>query len=132
MDNIEKALNILTLSEQARASFPYFHATLVDAVRRTPTDKGREMLYNLEWYMTQTGATEAFYKREYHAYLESMNWRNKARQCKENAEGRCQLCNNKNKLQTHHRTYDRIFHELPGDLIALCDVCHGRQHEETI
>lgn len=128
MDNINKALDILTISGQARTAFPYYHATIVNAVRRNPTEKGREMLYTLELYMTMDGASETFYEREYHAYLESMDWRNRARQCKEAAGNRCQLCNSDGNLQAHHRTYDRIYSELPADLIALCDDCHGKQH----
>lgn len=28
----------------------------------------------------------------------------------------------------HHRTYDRLGHELHGDLLNLCDTCHDLVH----
>lgn len=31
-------------------------------------------------------------------------------------------------LQAHHRTYARMFHELPSDLLTLCIFCHRARH----
>src|SRR5258708_7663004 len=28
----------------------------------------------------------------------------------------------------HHRTYSRLFNELPTDLEGLCEYCHEQQH----
>ena len=33
-------------------------------------------------------------------------------------------------LACDHRNYDRVFNELAGDLIALCDPCHGKFHDK--
>ena len=43
---------------------------------------------------------------------------------------RCQRCGLKpsNGLQLHHRTYVRLFRELPEDLELLCVDCHRREH----
>jgi hypothetical protein len=67
----------------------------------------------------------------YHDYLQTPEWREKARACKERAGWRCQLCNvlDRSKggpavLQAHHRTYERIYHEDDGDLTCLCNDCH--------
>lgn len=64
----------------------------------------------------------------YHRYLKSARWRKKAAAARKRAGYRCQLCNQKAPLQAHHRTYERLGYELPGDLIALCASCHRRYH----
>lgn len=38
---------------------------------------------------------------------------------------KCVLCNSSINLESHHRTYDRLGHELPEDLTTLCHDCHG-------
>jgi len=40
----------------------------------------------------------------------------------------CQLCNSKDNLNVHHRTYERRGHELASDLIVLCKQCHKTFH----
>jgi hypothetical protein len=44
------------------------------------------------------------------------------------AGGRCRLCNAAGPLHAHHRTYERVGAEQPGDLTALCRTCHGSFH----
>lgn len=42
--------------------------------------------------------------------------------------GRCRTCNLPEPdvvLEVHHRTYERLGCELPEDLVALCQDCHG-------
>ena len=70
------------------------------------------------------------YKERYHEYLQSNDWK-QLRQLKLfEAKGRCQLCNSPKKpLNVHHRTYDRVFNELPEDLIVLCEQCHKKFHD---
>lgn len=65
---------------------------------------------------------------DYHAYLLSPEW--KARRDERiNAAGRrCQVCNSPDRLNCHHRTYERIGRESPEDLVVLCEVCHGIFH----
>jgi hypothetical protein len=62
---------------------------------------------------------------EYRAYLQSKEWKEKRRAAIERAGGRCQTCNKSNRLEVHHRTYERIFNEDPGDLTVLCCECHA-------
>jgi len=33
-------------------------------------------------------------------------------------------------LDVHHKTYERIGAEKPGDLVVLCRACHGQEHEK--
>jgi len=32
------------------------------------------------------------------------------------------------EAEVHHLTYDRLYAELPDDLIGLCPGCHRRAH----
>ena len=62
-------------------------------------------------------------------YLKTERWKRRARAARERAGNRCQLCNSAAQpLEVHHRTYERLGWELPGDLTALCARCHGRHH----
>lgn len=60
----------------------------------------------------------------YQIYIRSDAWRQKANEAKERAGWRCQVCNGTERLQAHHRNYDRLGHELPEDITILCDECH--------
>lgn len=67
----------------------------------------------------------------YSEYIKSNAWREKALAAKERAGWHCQLCNkegDKSTLHAHHRTYDRLGHELDADIIALCAECHAKFH----
>lgn len=70
----------------------------------------------------------------YKQYLNSSEWRRKARQAKDRAGRRCQLCNagpGLNKLHAHHRTYERLGHEWDTDLTVLCEDCHKLFHKRS-
>lgn len=67
----------------------------------------------------------------YSAYLLSPEWRRRRDQALALAEHRCQLCNAGEEdswLQAHHRTYERLGREAPGDLTVLCKECHDYFH----
>lgn len=63
-------------------------------------------------------------KEVYREYLETGRWKMLAADTKARAGGRCQLCNSPHNLEAHHRTYERLGDELPGDLTCLCRKCH--------
>ena len=68
---------------------------------------------------------------DYKAYIASDEWKEKASAAKERAGYRCQLCNahkNKTSLHAHHRTYERLTNEEPGDITVLCASCHAKFH----
>ena len=70
-------------------------------------------------------------KQQYHDYLQSEQWKTIARKKREEADNRCQLCNNGSiTLHVHHRTYDNIYHEKMNDLIVLCENCHKKFHNK--
>jgi hypothetical protein len=65
----------------------------------------------------------------YREYLASRQWReHPVRVAELEAAGfRCRLCNAGGDgviIEAHHRTYENLFNEHPGDLTALCRPCH--------
>ena len=68
--------------------------------------------------------------KSYKDYLHSDVWRGKREKKLKEVDDRCQLCYSPDKLQVHHRTYDRIFNERLGDLIVLCKDCHETFHSK--
>lgn len=67
----------------------------------------------------------------YYDYLKSAEWQQIARQVKERAGFRCQVCNSQERLVAHHRSYAHLGDETAnmGDLVCLCTPCHERFHE---
>ena len=75
---------------------------------------------------------EAMARPDYKAYLQSDEWRKRARKARKEAKFRCQLCNASDRvLHVHHRTYENLGHEEPADLVCLCDACHRKFHGIT-
>jgi hypothetical protein len=64
----------------------------------------------------------------YRSYLMTAHWREVSAKAKQRAGNRCQLCNCKGNLESHHRTYERRGHEEDADLTVLCGDCHGKYH----
>lgn len=58
-------------------------------------------------------------------YLQSDHWKRTREAALQRADHRCQVCNSSwETLDVHHRTYERVGHELPEDLLVLCRTCH--------
>lgn len=72
--------------------------------------------------------TRALRGKNYREYLQSAEWKTRRALAIETAGGRCQLCNAPGPLHVHHRTYERVGREHPGDLTVLCAPCHSRHH----
>lgn len=64
-------------------------------------------------------------------YLRSPHWATTRKVALERAERRCQVCNAKDNLDVHHRTYERLGEERPADLTVLCRRCHDLFHGAT-
>lgn len=65
---------------------------------------------------------------DYREYLASPEWQERRNTKLQQAGHRCELCGSENRLEVHHRTYERRGNERLSDLIALCHACHGRFH----
>jgi biotin operon repressor len=77
--------------------------------------------------MQEAGYTER--QREYReVYLRSAHWAETREAALERAEHRCQVCNGGDRLDVHHRTYERLGAEEPADLTVLCRRCHELFH----
>jgi hypothetical protein len=65
---------------------------------------------------------------DYYTYIKSPAWKRKASEAKKRAGYRCQVCNHGKKdgavLDAHHRTYENLGNEQPGDITVLCRDCH--------
>jgi hypothetical protein len=71
---------------------------------------------------------ERLQRMPYGQYLRTPHWRKVRDEALNRAQGRCALCNATDRLQVHHRTYERRGCERPADVVVLCDDCHGRHH----
>ena len=60
----------------------------------------------------------------YFEYIQSREWKRKAKAAKARADHRCQVCNSSDRLEVHHRTYINLGHENRNDLTVLCHDCH--------
>lgn len=67
-------------------------------------------------------------RRFYENYLLSPQWQTLRRVVLARAGGICEHCRSAKATQIHHKTYDRLGNELPDDLLAVCDACHGALH----
>jgi hypothetical protein len=65
----------------------------------------------------------------YAGYLKTPEWQEKRKKALRFASFKCQLCNSGERLNVHHRTYERLGQELMGDLITLCNDCHSTFHQ---
>lgn len=68
-------------------------------------------------------------KLTYMRYLNSASWKNFKDELKKQRGNKCEHCGRENvTLDGHHLTYERLFNELPSDVLLLCRPCHKLQH----
>lgn len=91
----------------------------MDETRRRDYEEGMRLLFGPAWRQTISGI------QKHDARIHSPEWEAMSRRAKERAGFRCQVCNSPRRLETHHRTYERLGHERDDDLIVLCHECHG-------
>jgi 5-methylcytosine-specific restriction endonuclease McrA len=65
---------------------------------------------------------------DYRLYLLSPEWKQTRQRALDRAGWRCAICNGREKLQVHHRTYANLGCEKNADLTALCSPCHELYH----
>lgn len=71
---------------------------------------------------------ELFVFMNYAKYLRTDHWIELRGAKLLEANGRCQKCRSKHKLQVHHLTYERKWKERLTDLMVLCERCHEKEH----
>lgn len=63
----------------------------------------------------------------YNEYLSSRHWKKVRLDCYSRTNGKCAVCGcdlDPNFIG-HHKTYKRIGHEAPKDVISVCQTCHN-------
>lgn len=68
------------------------------------------------------------WRKKYEEYLQSPAWRRTRNGALHRAGFVCQKCGTKDRLQAHHKTYERLGRERDEDLEVLCAVCHEDHH----
>jgi hypothetical protein len=66
----------------------------------------------------------------YSEYLQSDHWQHMRELAREHYGDACCLCGSLERIETHHRTYDRIGRERLSDLTRLCRPCHSKFHDK--
>ena len=69
---------------------------------------------------------------KYMDYLNTEHWQKVRKDALKRSNYSCQLCNSKDSLNVHHRTYERKGEELPSDVIVLCQFCHKKFHDVDV
>ena len=69
---------------------------------------------------------------DYFEYLRTPHWQRVRADALKRHGHRCAVCDSKGPLEVHHRTYVRKGHELPNDVIALCNPCHDNFHNQNL
>jgi thymidine kinase len=75
-------------------------------------------------------------KEQYKTYLESRHWEEFSSKIRQK-RGKCEKCGmdnytslrkQKQRLNVHYKTYERIGKEKPEDVLLLCNACHMAEH----
>lgn len=72
--------------------------------------------------------TARSYKERYAAYLQTEEWHALREHILELYDWKCADCGD-DATEVHHLTYERVFHELPSDLVPLCRWHHKVRHD---
>lgn len=64
----------------------------------------------------------------YEAYLKTPYWRELREVVLQQRRGRCESCGQRERLQVHHKCYERLGFENLSDLEVLCADCHAAVH----
>ena len=65
----------------------------------------------------------------YQHYLQTDHWNEVRADALKRYDNRCAICNSPDRLDVHHRTYERLHCELPMDVVVLCHECHDLFHK---
>jgi len=85
-----------------------------------------QKVYTKTYYCEDTNETCVGYDN----YLKTRHWKQLRKQLVPK-DHKCTVCGKSNKaIHLHHITYERVGHELPTDLIPLCEKCHNYIHNK--
>ena len=69
-------------------------------------------------------------KNDYQRYIQSGAWKAKRRLVLKRSGNMCETCKKRIATQVHHVTYENFGDEPLDDLLALCFLCHAKEHPE--
>ena len=94
-----------------------------------PTCDALQIRKDYDKWMNSWTATPMESPMHYASYITSHAWKKKAREMREKAGFKCQLCAAIDKpLNVHHNSYERLGRERDDDLLVLCEPCHHKFH----
>lgn len=105
-------------ADMAISEIPIFN----DALYRSYFETWAAAKYKYDQYILTKRYTD------YVAYIASDDWRVARLSVLKRSNGVCERCNAKKAKDVHHLTYDRLGHEVPTDLLAVCRECHDELH----
>ena len=68
-------------------------------------------------------------RMRFEEYLKTPEWKTRRSRALIRAGNRCQVCTNTDRLEVHHRSYERFGDELLEDLVVMCRKCHQHFHD---
>ena len=69
---------------------------------------------------------------QYLEYLKTDHWQHFRKEAFKFYKSSCQICNSKNNLNIHHKTYKNRGRETFNDIVILCYNCHELFHDKII
>ncbi|WPD24901.1 MAG: hypothetical protein SD837_10110 [Candidatus Electrothrix scaldis] len=66
----------------------------------------------------------AKYEYSYSKYIQSYEWREKAKRAKKLFGNKCKRCGATENLSVHHVDYSTLYNETIYDIEVLCNQCH--------
>lgn len=72
------------------------------------------------------------YREKYKRYLRSAKWKDFKKELIKTRGHKCEKCGEKYRpLDGHHVTYERLYNELPEDVMLVCRECHKKEHNRN-
>ncbi len=106
--------------------------TWEDAILKAKRELGHEVYGYIEDYDKVVERAKIISRRDYHAYLESEEWKERAAKVMARENYKCNECG-KQANNVHHLTYKNKGTEWElNDCIAVCKPGHTKTHREMM
>lgn len=86
--------------------------------------------HQFHWRMAPICLCRISHRERYRIYLQTDEWYAVRDAVMESNDFKCADCK-ADATEVHHLNYDRVFRELPEDLIPLCRWCHRVRHDRV-
>lgn len=113
--------------DQAPPNTPIADIISRDRIREENKEKCNDIYRRL---IARQSKNSAEWWERYNEYLLSDQWKSIRAKVLARANNTCEGCGDRPAAQVHHLTYDHVFDEFLFELVAVCDRCHTRIHED--